>query len=171
MVVKHLTSFTNTLWCTCEIKLCEESLRRHTAMPSSTPSLCLRVHVFSLLKKGRIKLVTYASPAKLHMSVLMMCNIFLQSFLEIQKVLITPYVPNVVDASQPMAVLDKSSPSKSARDITIYFRGKCTPQTERYVGKKMRHAMVRPFPGSPWKPDILLICLFLHSASCLPQLG
>ena len=56
--------------------------------------------------------------------------------------LITPYVPNVVDAENPQAILERPSPSRSERNITIYFRGKCTPQTDRYIGKKMRHAVV-----------------------------
>ena len=66
----------------------------------------------------------------------------LQSFLEIQKMLITPYVPNVVDAKNPQAILERASIPRSERNITVYFRGKCTPQTERYIGKKMRHALV-----------------------------
>ncbi len=57
--------------------------------------------------------------------------------------LITPYVPNVVNAAHPEEILNRPSLPKAQRDITVYFRGKCTPQTERYIGKKMRHALVR----------------------------
>ena len=56
--------------------------------------------------------------------------------------LITPYVPNVVNATDPQAILERPSVPRSERKTTIYFRGKCTPQTDGYVGKKMRHAMV-----------------------------
>lgn len=71
----------------------------------------------------------------------------MQSFLEIQKMLITPYVPNVVDATNSQAILERPSVPKTKRNTTVYFRGKCTPQTERYIGKKMRHAMVRRSEG------------------------
>ena len=56
--------------------------------------------------------------------------------------LITPYVPNVINSDNPWAFLQQPSPTMAERNITAYFRGKCTPQTERYIGKKMRHALV-----------------------------
>ena len=56
--------------------------------------------------------------------------------------LIAPYVPNVVNSTTPWAFLKQPSNPLAERNLTVYFKGKCTPQTERYIGKKMRHALV-----------------------------
>jgi len=71
--------------------------------------------------------------------------------MEIRKMLITPYVLNVVNSDDPWAFLKEPINPKADRNITIYFRGKCTPQTERYIGKKMRHALVSLSLDGVWR--------------------
>ena len=65
-----------------------------------------------------------------------------QSYLEISKLLITPYVPNVVDTANPLATVQRPSNPKAKRDILVYFRGRCTPYKGDNVGKKLRYATV-----------------------------
>ena len=70
--------------------------------------------------------------------------LLLQSFPEIEKTLIAPYVPNTINAENPKEILERPSPPKSERNITVYFKGRCYPQKKLFIGKKMRFAMVSP---------------------------
>ena len=72
----------------------------------------------------------------------------MQSYLEISKLLITPYVPNVVDTANPLETVQRPSNPKAKRDILVYFRGRCTPYKDDNVGKKLRYAtvsLIRPY--------------------------
>lgn len=74
----------------------------------------------------------------------------LQSYLEISKLLITPYVPNVIDVTNPLATVQRPAMPWSKRNITLYFRGRCTLFKGDNVGKKMRYHLVSNTP--PPKP-------------------
>ena len=75
-----------------------------------------------------------------------------------KKILLTPYVPNAVDLKHPLAVFDKPSTPKEKRDIFVYFRGRCTPSAENYVGKIMRHALVRSPSPRHCEPNDCDVC-------------
>ena len=73
----------------------------------------------------------------------------LQTFHEIKKQIITPYVPNVIDVNHPEAMYKRPAVPRSERSTLVYFSGRCTPLDEGNFGKKMRHDVV----GTSAKPD------------------
>ena len=65
-----------------------------------------------------------------------------QSYLEISKLLITPYVPNTIDTCNPLKTVQRPPRPLTQRDIFLFFKGRCTPYKEDNVGKRQRYQTV-----------------------------
>ena len=56
---------------------------------------------------------------------------------------ITPYVPNVIDVKNPEETFGRyASPDLQSRPTLIYFSGRCTPNHDHYYGKLLRCAQI-----------------------------
>lgn len=54
---------------------------------------------------------------------------------------ITPYVPNVIDVQNPEATFGRqTSPDLQDRPTLVIFSGRCTPNHDHYYGKILRCA-------------------------------
>ena len=74
------------------------------------------------------------------------------------RVILTPYVPNLIDHNDPEATFDRSKLRPVAeRPQLIYFSGACTPNDGMYIGKKLRCALLlflswQASPNVAWQP-------------------
>ena len=52
---------------------------------------------------------------------------------------ITPYVPNVIDVNEPEETFGRKASSElEDRPTLVYFSGRCTPNHDHYYGKMLR---------------------------------
>ena len=59
---------------------------------------------------------------------------------------ITPYVPNVIQVNNPEQTYSRqASAAMEDRPTLVYFSGRCTPNHDWYIGKLLRYDF------SPWK--------------------